>query len=220
MSSPLQGEGTFLLGYAEYAESVMRALGLKGDLPRDVERNFGLGIQLADLEQPEFQYLKRAVLWESGGTQNAVAAEFGVLALGGRAGAVTRDTVAIVEKCIITNLGAAAAFSVGVDWAATTTFAGGLNRTSYPRDDRAALVATSAFATGTDSDPAQLIGSSHYVFNLNANERQEVIGPWVISNKPNAAGLPSLFIVQCALVNNAFRAGVMWRERQLHDTEL
>ena len=58
------------------------------------------------------------------------------------------------------------------------------------------------------------------MFNLNANERQEVVGPWVISNKPNAAGLPSLFIVQCALVNNAFRAGVMWRERQLHDTEL
>lgn len=221
MSSPLQGEGTFLLGYAEYAESVMRALGLKGDLPRDVERQFGLGIQLADLGAPEFQYLKRAVLWESGGTQNAVAAEFGVLALGGRAGATTRDTLAVVEKCIISNLGAVVAtFSVGVDWAATTTFAGGLNRTSYPRDDRAALVATSAFATGTDSDPAQLIGSSHYVFQMAAGETREIEGPWVISNKPNAAGLPSLFLVQCALVNNAFRAGVMWRERQMHDTEL
>lgn len=209
-----------LLGYAEYAEAVMRSLGLKGDLPRNVGTEFGLGLQLLDLEGAEFQYLKRAVLWESGGTQNAVAAEFGVLALGGRAGTTDRTTLAVVEKVIVTNLGAAAAFSVGVDWASTATFAGGLNRTSYPRDDRAALVATSAFATGTDSDPAQLLGSSHYVFNLNANERQEVIGPWVISNKPNAAGLPSLFIVQCALVNNAFRVGVMWRERQLHDTEL
>lgn len=211
--------GNFLLGYAEYAEAVMRAFGLKGDLPRELQTTYGLGIQLLDLEGAEFQYLKRAVLWESGGTQNAVAAEFGVLALGGRAGATTRETVAVVEKVIVTNLGALAAFSIGVDWASTATFAGGLNRTSYPRDDRAALVATSAFATGTDSDPAQLIGSSHYVFSLNANERQEITGPWVISNKPNAAGLPSLFIVQCALVNNAFRAGVMWRERQLHDTE-
>src|SRR5678809_56273 len=207
-------EGQFLLGYAEYAEAVMRSLGLKGDLPRTVGQDFGLGVQLLDLEGPEFQYLKRSVLWESGGTQNAVAAEFGVLALGGRAGATTRDSLAVVERCIVTNLGAAAAFSVGVDWASTATFAGGLNRTSYPRDDRAALVATSAFATGTDSDVAQLIGSSHYVFNLNANERQEIVGPWVISNKPNSAGLPSLFIVQCALVNNAFRASVMWRERQ------
>lgn len=211
--------GQFLLGYAEYAEAVMRSFGLKGDLPREVQTSFGLGVQLLDLEGPEFQYLKRSVLWESGGTQNAVAAEFGVLALGGRAGSTSREILCVVEKCIVTNLGAAAAFSVGVDWASTATFAGGLNRTSYPRDDRAALVATSAFATGTDSDPAQLIGSSHYVFNLNANERQEIVGPWVISNKPNAAGLPSLFIVQCALVNNAFRAGVMWRERQLHDTE-
>jgi hypothetical protein len=211
--------GNFLLGYAEYAEAVMRAFGLKGDLPRELQTSYGLGIQLLDLEGAEFQYLKRSVLWESGGTQNAVAAEFGVGALGGRAGATTRETLAVVEEVIVTNLGALAAFSVGVDWASTATFAGGLNRTSYPRDDRAALVATSAFATGTDSDAAQLIGSSHYVFSLNANERQVVTGPWVISNKPNAAGLPSLFIVQCALVNNAFRFGIKWRERQMHDTE-
>jgi hypothetical protein len=213
-------EGQFLLGYAEYAEAVMRSLGLKGDLPRTVGQDFGLGVQLLDLEGPEFQYLKRSVLWESGGTQSAVAAEFGALALGGRAGATTRDSLAVVEKCIISNLGAVATFNIGVDWASTATFAAGLNRTSYPRDDRAALVATSAFATGTDTDPAQLLGSSHYTVQLNANEAREIVGPWVISNKPNAAGLPSLFIVQCALVNNAFRAGVMWRERQMHDTEL
>ena len=219
MSSPIMPGGQNLLGYAEYAEAVMRSFGLKGDLPREVQTSFGLGVQLLDLEGPEFQYLKRSVLWESGGTQNAVAAEFGVLALGGRAGATTRETLCIVETCTITNLGAAAAFSIGVDWAATTTFAAGLNRTSYPRDDRAALVATSAFATGTDSDVAQLAGSSHYVVTLAANQVYELSGPWVLSNKPNAAGLPSLFLIQCGLVNNAFRAGVMWRERQLHDTE-
>lgn len=213
-------EPTFLLGYAEYAETLMRSLGLKGDLPADIARMFDVGFTINDLSDPEFQYLRRAVLWESGGTQNAVAAEFGVLALGGRAGATTRTSLAIIEKCVITNLGAGTIpFSIGVDWASTATFASGLNRSSYPRDDRAALVSTSAFATGTDSDPAQLIGSSHYVFNLNANESREITGPWIISNKPNAAGLPSLFLVQCATVNNAFRAGVMWRERELHDTE-
>jgi hypothetical protein len=213
-------EGQFLLGYAEYAEAVMRSLGLKGDLPRDVQQSFGLSLQLLDLESAEFQYLKRGVLWESGGTQNAVAGEFGVLALGGRAGATTRDTLAVVEKCVISNIGAAiATFSVGVDWASTATFAGGLSRTSYPRDDRAALVATSAFATGTDSDVAQLAGSSHYVVSLAIGQVWEIQGPWVISNKPNAAGLPSLFLINCGLVNNAFRAGVMWRERQMHDTE-
>ena len=212
--------GQFLLGYAEYAEAVMRALGLKGDLPRDIQTSFGLSLQLLDLEGPEFQYLKRSVLWESGGTQAAVAGEFGVLALGGRAGATTRETLAVVEKCTISNFGAAAAaFTVGVDWASTATFAGGLNRTSYPRDDRAALVATSAFATGTDSDAAQLIGPSHYPMQLAAGQVVEIQGPWIISNKPNAAGLPSLFLVQCAVVNTAFRAGIFWRERQMHDTE-
>lgn len=213
------GEGTFLLGYAEYAESLMRTLGLKGDLPADIQRSFGVGFQVNDLSDPEFQYLRRAVLWESGGTQNAVAAEFGIMVLAGRAGATTRTALAIIDKCIITNLGAAAAFSVGVDWGSLATIAS-INRTSYPRDDRAALVATSAFATGTDSDPAQLLGSSHYVVTLAANQVIEIAGPWVISNKPNAAGNPSFFGVQCGLVNNAFRAGVMWRERELHDTEL
>jgi hypothetical protein len=55
---------------------------------------------------------------------------------------------------------------------------------------------------------------------LAANQVIEIAGPWIISNKPNAAGNPSFFGVQCGLVNNAFRAGVMWRERELHDTEL
>lgn len=212
-------EPTFLLGYAEYAECLMRTLGLKGDLPADIQRTYGVGFQLNDLSDPEFQYLRRAVLWESGGTQNAVAAEFGVCVLAGRLGATTRTTLAIIDKVIISNLGAVAAFSVGVDWGSLATIAS-INRTSYPRDDRAALVSTSAFATGTDSDPAQLLGSSHYTMSLNANERQEVVGPWIISNKPNAAGNPSFFAVNCGLVNNAFRVGIMWRERELHDTEL
>lgn len=213
------GEGTFLLGYAEYAEAVMRTLGLKGDLPADIEQRFGLGFQINDLADPEFQYLRRGVLWESGGTQNAVVGELGVLVLAGRQGATTRSTLAIIEKCLISNVGAAATFSVGVDWGSLATIAT-INRTSYPRDDRAALVATSAFATGTDSDPAQLLGSSHYVVTLAANQTIEIAGPWIISNKPNAAGLPSFWAVNCALANNAFRAGVMWRERELHDTEL
>lgn len=216
----MNGEGTFLLGYAEYAECLMRTLGLKGDLPADIERSFGLGFQVNDLSDPEFQYLRRGVLWESGGTQNAVAGEFGVMVLAGRLGATTRQVLGIIDKCIISNIGAAiATFSVGVDWGSLATIAS-VNRTSYPRDDRAALVATSAFATGTDSDPAQLLGSSHYVMTLAIGQVIEIAGPWIISNKPNAAGNPSFFAVQCGLVNNAFRAGVFWRERELHDTEL
>ena len=212
--------GQFLLGYAEYAEAVMRTLGLKGDLPREIQPSFGLGVQLLDLEGPEFQYLKRSVLWESGGTQLGVAGEFGVFGLGGRAGATTRETLAIIEKVTISNIFAGVStFTVGVDWVATATFAAGFNRTSYPRDDRAALVSTSAFATGTDSDAAVLAGVSHYPVSLAANEVFTLNGPWVISNKANAAGLASVFLVQCGIVNQGFRVGMMWRERQLHDTE-
>lgn len=213
--------GTFLLGYAEYAEAVMRTLGLKGDLPADIETMFGLGFQLNDLSDPEFQYLRRAVLWESGGTCSAVAAEFGIFALGGRAGATTRQIMAIVEEVTISNIAAAVnAFSVGVDWYNTATFAGGFTRTSYPRDDRAALVSTSAFATATDTDPATPMGSSHYVVSLAAGAVQTLQGPWIITNKPNAAGLPSTFSVGGGVVNLSFRVGIKWRERELHDTEL
>ena len=212
--------GQFLLGYAEYAEAVMRSLGLKGDLPREIQPTFGLGVQILDLEGPEFQYLKRSVLWESGGTCSAVAAEFGIFSLGGRAGATTRETLAIVEEVTISNIAAAVqTFSIGVDWFSLATFAGGLNRTSYPRDDRAALVSTSAFATGTDTDPATPMGSSHYTVTLAAGAVITLFGPWVISNKPTAAGLPSTFSVGGGVVNQAFRVGIKWRERQMHDTE-
>lgn len=220
MSSPIMPGGQFLLGYAEYAEAVMRTLGLKGDLPREIQTSFGLGIQLLDLEGPEFQYLKRAVLWESGGTCSAVAAEFGIFALGGRAGATTREVLAIVEEVTISNIAAAVqTFSIGVDWYNTATFAGGFTRTSYPRDDRAALVSTSAFATATDTDPATPMGSSHYTVTLAAGAVQTLQGPWIISNKPSAAGLPSTFSVGAGVVNLAYRVGIKWRERQLHDTE-
>jgi hypothetical protein len=220
VSSPIMPGGNFLLGYAEYAEAVMRAFGLKGDLPRELQTTYGLGIQLLDLEGAEFQYLKRAVLWESGGTCNAVAAEFGIFALGGRAGATTRETLAVVEEVTISNIAAAVnTFSIGVDWYATATFAGGFNRTSYPRDDRAALVSTSAFATATDSDPATPMGSSHYVVTLPAGGIITLQGPWVISNKPNSAGTPSTFSVGAGVVNLAYRVGIKWRERQMHDTE-
>lgn len=212
--------GQFLLGYAEYAEAVMRTLGLKGDLPREIQTSFGLGVQLLDLEGPEFQYLKRSVLWESGGTVSAVAAENGIFALGGRAGATSREVLCVVEKVLITNLAAAVqTFTLGVDWISLATFPAGLNRTSWPRDDRAALVSSSAFATGTDTTPGALLGSSHFIITLNANERAEIFGPWVLSNKPNSAGLPSVFAVEGSVVNQSFRCGVFWRERQLHDTE-
>jgi hypothetical protein len=217
----MAGEGEYLIGYAEYAESVMRSLGLKGDLPRSVQSDYGLGIQLADLSAPEFQYLKRAVLWESGATQAAVAGELGMIVLASRLLATSRTVMAVIEKINISNIGAAAAtFAVGVDWNALTTFAS-INRSSYPRDDRAALVSTSAFATGSDSDPASIMGSSHFSVTLAINQVYDLEGPWVITNKPNAAGLFSFFGIQCSSpVNNAFRAAIMWRERELHDTEL
>lgn len=214
------GEGQYLIGYAEYAESVMRSLGLKGDLPRTVQPEFGIGFQIGDFAEPEFQYLKRSVLWESGGTQNAVAAEFGVLVLAARNLITTRTVLAVIEKISISNIAAGAAtFSIGVDWNSLATIAS-VNRTSYPRDDRAALVSTSNFATGTDSDPATILGSSHFPVTLAAGQVYDLVGPWVITNKPNAAGLVSFFGIQCGIVNSAFRAGIMWRERELHDTEL
>lgn len=212
--------GQFLLGYAEYAEAVMRSLGLKGDLPREIQTSFGLGVQLLNLEAPEFLYLKRSVLWESGGTVSAVAAENGIFALGGRAGSSSREVLAIVDKIIITNIAAAAqTFAVGVDWFSLATFPAGLNRTSYPRDDRAALVSSSAFATGTDTTAGALMGSSHTIVTLQTNERIQIDGPWVLSNKPNAAGLASVFACEGSVVNQGFRAAVFWTERQLHDTE-
>jgi hypothetical protein len=217
----MAGEGEYLLGYAEYAEVILRALGLKGDLPARIAHRYGLGFQVNDLSDPEFQYLRRAVLWESGGTCSAVAAEFGIFALGGRAGAVTRQVMAVIEEVTISNIAAAVnTFSIGVDWYNTATFAGGFTRTSYPRDDRAALISTSAFATATDTDPATPMGSSHYTVTLAAGAVITLPGPWIITNKVNAAGLPSTFSVGGGVVNQAFRAGVKWRERELHDTEL
>lgn len=220
MNPPLGEQFQLLLNAPQYAEAIMRALGLKGDLPRPVRGEYNLDAHVIDLTAFEYLWLQRTSTWVRGSSQNAVAAEFPIFAFATRVAAQSRSVMAIVDQVLINNLSAAAmTFLIGLTIQGTGIADPG--SANLPRDDRIFTTGTvSSFAVGNGTNPVNpIVGLGGIQVDIPANGTLMVPGPWVLTNNANATFRTALVVVGNT-VNTGARVSYWWRERLCIDSEL
>lgn len=214
----MPGPYPLLLNAPEYAEQLMRAFGLKGDLPREIVPQYQLGFQMVNLDGDEFAWLKRAVTWETGGTQAAVVGQVPIAAFLTRAAAQSRSVMAVLDRVLVGNLNAAV---LTLDFGLTVngTNIADPTRTAYPRDDRnMGGGATSAYGLAFGTNAANPLTSGHSLIDIPANTSVVLEGPWILTNLTTAA-FRAAFVISGSIANQAMRVSAYWRERELHDSE-
>lgn len=225
---PPEGEGYLLLGQPELAEALMRALELKGDLPEFLLPRFSPVVQVLDLAQPEFHYLRRTNWWQGGVRTAAVAAQFSYAFLGRNAvGAVRRNAIAVCEHIVLTNPNAAAGGYL-IYLLANGAAPGSGSNSGIPMDDRIAsagvLNAAANYTIGsatsaTDFAPGGSVAGPMRV-QLTPATTLIVPGPWILTGQVDSAGVnPVQLVVQTNSLNVELNAAFVWRERQLSPTE-
>lgn len=222
---PPKGLAHLLLGQPEIAEGLMRALGLKGATPSYLEPEFGASINLMDLRDPEFVYLRRGTLYSAGATFVALAANFNYLCLANRI--LSRVALAVVEGVLLSNLSAATlGFWFGIN--ANVTLSGGT--LAHSRDDRqnGGIVGSSAragiYSCGSFQNAADVMGTAgnFALAQIPAGNSLYIPLPGHVltGNIDSGNGQQAMFTVQTAAVNVASSATIFWREKNVLASEL
>lgn len=212
------GLAHLLLGQPELAEQYMRALALKGELPSYSGSEFQPSINITDLRDPEYLWLRRTVRYEQGLILPVVAGQFSQCAFSPVANA--SRVLAVVEQLILTN-SSGAGFTFLVDCLPTTLIAAPASLPRSTMDDRAipanSLQATPNFGlTNATAVAALLTGSGPLVIGVPATSTIVLPLNWVFTarqvlNTP----APSFLQVQCGTVATACHVAVVWRERSM-----
>jgi hypothetical protein len=206
--------GYLVLGQPELAEQAMRSMELKGDLPQLIDPRFSLGITVADWTLPEYWWARRGRLHSISNSIALVAAQFSQAVLGVPA---ANPTIAVIEKLMISNPGAAAlGFVFGLaDVAPAIGFAGLANgqRDTRGYDSSSGLLQQS----GNNVATLNTSNAAHSVF-IQAGDTMVLDIPFVLTNKLNAAGRVPYFFLQSTLAQPLMYS-VSWRERALLDSE-
>jgi hypothetical protein len=210
-----------LLGAAGFSEGVMRALGIKGDLPRELYPLYGAHFQLDDFSRPEYQWTRRTSRWEAG---VIVPPAVGFL---GRAALLTRTTAAnqrqVLAVCewveFTTPTAGGTGVQVGLSFGGTGVADPTLNASR--RDDRILNKASNAFsiASGAPDAVNVLAGLNPRVYICAQNQTIRVDGPWILTNNDNGI-FRSALIVTGTTGNVDLRVNYSWYERDLLPEEV
>jgi hypothetical protein len=187
----------------DYITQLNRALGLLGMPPGHLEPLFGMSFTLDDFSRPEFLWLRRGVLLQTG---ELIAA----------AGAGTYATVQmsapgsakmVVVESVTVSLSAAGTVMVGLSGLVALT-----NRTIAVRDARATASSALVVSSGT---PGGVTPAGSIAVFLQANTPFTIQGPWVLTGNPLLG-----FTVACQTQNTGMAYGITWSERSLLPQEL
>lgn len=218
--NPFQRDGGMLLGQSEYSERLMRLLALKGDLPQWLDPRYTVGFQADDFSQLEYSWARRVSRWSVGGTGVAGAGVFSIFAFAGQ-NVQGRSTMAIVDQILVSNPSAA---TISLTFGMTGAGFGGVAFTRFGQllDDRQFSNAQSAYAAGTGQNAASPAPAQGFLFSLAAGATLALpVCPLVLTNAPNAAATQNLgWVLVPTAVNTGMQVGMVWRERQLTDSEL
>lgn len=200
--------GVLALGQPDLPEVVFRALGLKGSLPLELDRQFQLGITVEELTKPEFAWLKREQLGTGGGTVAAGGAgQFGFGSLRG-----SNDRLVVNDRIIIANSTAATVlYALGMQ----TTFPSGAGSIpGVPRDGRSGVGSTTlggAVRMGTDPAPVAPGLVTYVSVPAGGSFCWDV--PFIL------AGSGHFFSVICQTANVRVDVAFYWRERVQQSSE-
>ncbi|MGH2824464.1 MAG: hypothetical protein ACRDLY_15905 [Thermoleophilaceae bacterium] len=189
------------------AERAMRAFDVKGDLPGTMLATFDPVIQVEDLTEHEYFWLRRGRSWSVTVSQGAVAAQNAVVEL--QAATTAPDTVAIIDALLVTNIDAALrTYRFGLGTKQLVAVA----QTPVATDDRH-LGQTSAYKAFAGNlvyaanNQAALItpGTSTVLVRFTPQ-------PYVLTGGPAGS---SCFAVFMDDLNIALRTTIFFRERQI-----
>jgi hypothetical protein len=211
-------QGAMLIGQSEYAERLMRALALKGDLPQYIAPVADLSYTQEDFTRFDWCWLRRETRWSVGGTGVAGVGVFSIFAFAAQS-AVGRQTLASVDKIIVSNPSAA---TISVNFGLTMAGVGGVALTRFGQmlDDRQFQAAQSGFAAGTGQNAASPAPAQCFLFSIPAGGSFDLpVCPLLMTNADNGV-FGSAFVIVPTVVNVGMQVGMTWRERQLSDSEL
>jgi len=215
-----QDEPNLILGAAFFAESLMRVLGIKGNLPRELYPLYGVQFTADDLSRDEFAWTRRSTLWEFGATAAPVAAQLSRVALLTRTTAGSqRAILAVVDEIEVT---VPTAGGSGIELSLTFLGTGIADPTANAsrRDDRLLGKGTNAFSVTAGAAAASpIVGEPNRRFIAAANQLVNIKGPWILTNNDNGV-FRSALVVVATTANVDLRVNFKWRERDLQPEEL
>ena len=198
-----------LIGQAELGEQAVRALELKGEIPRLVSPSLDWSINAEDFTNPEFLWLRRMGRYIAGADQIAVAAQFNIVQIGRPTGG-DRGALAVIEEIFIGNKAA-----VANDYRTyLSPYPGAGAFTGIPGnvDDRQANVQSNyqVFAGAVGALPAPVNGST--LTNIPAGGSFRVPVQYVLTGQ-------QILNITNAGVNQPMLVWVRFRERLLLTSE-
>lgn len=211
-----------LLGQPAFSESLMRALAIKGDLPRELYPLYGVQFTLDDFSKPEYHWTRRTSRWEAGIIVTAGGA--GNLArsalLTRTSAANQRQIMAVVESIEVTT-STAGGTGIQAGLAFASTGVADPTADASRRDDRIFGKASNAFSVtgGAPGAVNPLAGLNPLVYVLAQNQNLVIPGPWIMTNNDNSVVRASLLVV-ATTANTDLRVNYRWVERDLLPEEI
>ena len=185
----------------DYSTQVSKALGLQQRTPGHLDARIQLGINIDDLNRPEFQWLRRGGLGYASMDFGAVAGNLPFLALTAPPG-----VIAVIERIEITNPNAAVnKYIIGLQSALP---AAGSTVAGVARDARMANAGRTAvtMTQGTNAAPTTPLIPLNVYVPPNATATWVCEQPWVITSVLR-------FVMVGFTANQIMNAVVYWRER-------
>lgn len=199
----------------------MRALAIKGDLPRELGPLYGLSFTAEDLSKDEYAWTRRSTLWEMGTQVAAVAGNASRVVFTSRVAAASqRAVLAVVDEIEIST---PTAGGTGIHIALNFLGAGIADPTldANRRDDRLLGKGTNAFSCsgGAPAGASPIAALPNRSILVPVSTVVTVKGPWVMTNNDNGIFRAGLLVI-CTTLNVDLRVNMKWRERDLLAEEI
>jgi hypothetical protein len=206
-----------IIQQSEWAEQLARAGDFKADLLQRLDDSVSPGIQLDDMNRPEYLWLRRNVPFAAFRSQPATALNFSQISL--QYPVLNGLMIAVVESIKIANLSAATDYyniglsfgpiSAGAQCASTDVRAGGTLSSALR------IVQTTSVATAFPGGVGSFVRVA-----VNAGVTQEVNIPYVLTDRNFGGANPSLFlVVENVTLNRECAVSFGWRERLMLTSE-
>lgn len=209
-----------LLGNPRPSEGLMRALGIKGDLPQDLLAQYAAHFLVDDLSKEEFAWTKRSTLWDSGAIVAPVVGQLSRVAVFPQSASLgTRAVMCIIEEFTAV---CPTAGGTGLQWGVTLSGAG-TGASSVPakfRDDRQFQRTNSVYGVSGGAAVGNPIATENPSLSiLVQNVPQTFRGPWILTGNDNGTFI-ACFLVIGTTGNVDLRVSCKWRERDILPEEL
>lgn len=208
---PFGDPGLLQIRVTEFAERLTKALNLSGSAPNVLDPTVQVGIQLADMDNVEYAWLRRTSRFHAGIAVGAVAAQNGGMSLS----LITNQapTMAVIEELQFTNYAATTSLFY-MDLAAAALVGGSVR--VQPLDGRMTGGVARPQVALNGGTAAISIPATAVSITVPANATVTIQPNLVLTSTGSATQTLNLF---CATANQSASFYARWRERLMAGPE-